>query len=164
MALTDRDLGDLYDRFAPYVYALAKKVSRDRDGAEDITQEVFILLWQRIERFDPERGSMRAWIGTLTHHTAVAWVRKQVAARRRENAQEAPGAVDDVETTVLSRLAAARTRAAMALLPSSQRQAVELAYVDGLTYREVAKHAGVPEGTAKTRLRRALANMAVALA
>ena len=162
--MTEYDLHEVYSRFRPFVYNLAKRLSRDRDAAEDITQEVVLALWLQPSRFDPTRGSMRAWLGTVTHHTAVAWIRRQVANRRRENNQPAPDAIDDVEDTVLSRLAAARARIAMAALPARQREAVELAYGDGLTYREVARRTGVPEGTAKSRLRRALGTMAVAIA
>jgi RNA polymerase sigma-70 factor (ECF subfamily) len=162
-------LAELHRRFAPFVYAIASRISRDRTTAEDVTQEVFLRVWQQSDRFDPERGSMRAWLGTLTHHAAVAWIRRQVAAHRREELHadathaEADDRGDVVERTVLARLSAARVRRALAALPPAQREAIELAYGDGLTYRDVAAETGVPEGTAKSRLRRALASMAITL-
>jgi RNA polymerase sigma-70 factor (ECF subfamily) len=151
------DVNDTYARFRPFVYNLARRISRDRMGAEDVTQEVFLQLWTDPGRFDPELGSMRAWLGTMTHRTAVAWVRRQVATRRRdEKAALLATASDtdgDVEGTVVRLGVAERVRAAVAALPHPQRRVVELAYLHGLTFRQVAEHLGVPEGTAKSRLR-----------
>ncbi|MBA3654894.1 MAG: sigma-70 family RNA polymerase sigma factor [Actinobacteria bacterium] len=152
-------LAELYDRFAPFVYALAQRVSRDRHGAEDVTQEVFLGLWQKPGRFDPDLGSLRAWLGTLTHRTAVTWVRRQVAAHRRENGASSVSTADDVADIALSNVTADQTREVVAGLPESQREVVELAYFDHMTYRQVAKQIGVPEGTAKSRLRRALQSL-----
>lgn len=161
--LAARDQGafaEIYDRFSPFVHALARRVSRDRYAADDVVQEVFLALWQRPGRFDPERGSLRAWLGTVTHRASVAWVRKQVANRRRENNQAITSVVNDVEDTALRRVSLGRARELIAALPFLQRQAVELAYFENLTYREVAGRTGVPEGTAKSRLRRALRSIA----
>ena len=104
-------------------------------------QEVFLDVWQKPGVFDPARGSLRAFLGTLTHHAAVGWVRRQAAAHRREHAA-APLAttVDDVEETAIARIAAMKTRAALAVLPLAQRRAVVLAYFYGLTYRQVRRH------------------------
>lgn len=159
------DLADIYTRFRPFVYNLAKRVSRDKAGAEDVTQEVFLQLWKDPGRFDPDLGSMRAWLGTLTHRTAVSWVRHQVAARRREE-RAAPTATttDDVADVALRHVLAERLRAALANLPHPQRRAVELAYLHGLTFRQVADRLGIPEGTAKSRLRLGLLRLQQQLA
>ena len=157
-------LAELYDRFAPYVFGLAQRVSRDRHAAEDVTQEVFLGVWQSPGRFDPARGSMRAWLGTITHRAAVAWVRRQVSVRRRESSDGLPTvAADDVEETALRLVIAERARRVVAALPEAKRRAVEMAYFDSLTYRQVAKRTGVPEGTAKSRIRHALRAIASAL-
>jgi RNA polymerase sigma-70 factor (ECF subfamily) len=146
------------------VYNLARRVSRDGAGAEDVTQEVFLQLWKEPNRFDPDLGSLRAWLGTVTHRTAVAWVRRQVAARRREERAATVAVVDDVESTAVVRVLAARARAAIATLPHPQRRVIELAYLHGLTFRQVAEHLGLPEGTAKSRLRLGLMRLQQQLA
>ena len=166
LAARDRSaFTELYDRFSPFVYRLASKVNRDRTAAEDVTQEVFLQLWEQPGRFDPDRGSLRAWLGTVTHRAAVASVRRQVASCQRER-RAAPLIARDstgVEELALSRIIATKARAAIAALPHPQRRAVELAYLHGLTFRQVAERLGIPEGTAKSRLRLAFRALAPAL-
>jgi RNA polymerase sigma-70 factor (ECF subfamily) len=85
--LSDGDetaLVDLYDRFAGFVYGVAVRTLVDRHAAEDITQEVFVSLWEHPERIDAGRGSLRGFLGTLTHRRAVDAVRREEAHRRRE--------------------------------------------------------------------------------
>src|SRR5688572_5283119 len=77
-------LVDLYDRYAGFVYGLAVRTLADRQIAEDITQEVFVYLWEHPERIDPGRGTLRGFLGTLTHRRAVDTVRREEARRRRE--------------------------------------------------------------------------------
>ena len=161
------EMAEVYERFRPFVYNLARRVSRDRAGAEDVTQEVFLQLWKDPGRYNPDLGSMRAWLGTLTHRTAVAWVRRQVATRRREEraaATAAPPPNHDVADAALRRVLADRLRAAIAGLPHPQRRVVELAYLHGFTFRQVAEHLGLPEGTAKSRLRLGLRRLQQQLA
>jgi RNA polymerase sigma-70 factor (ECF subfamily) len=156
---------ELYDRFSPFVYRLANHVNRDRTAAEDVTQEVFLQLWEQPGRFDPDRGSLSAWLRTVTHRAAVASVRRQVASCQRERRATALVLGDSpaVEDVALSRVIADKARAAIAALPHPQRRVVELAYLHGLTFRQVAERLGVPEGTAKSRLRLALRALAPAL-
>jgi RNA polymerase sigma-70 factor (ECF subfamily) len=156
-------LAELYDHYGTFVYGLATRVSRDTYAAEDVTQEVFLRVWQRPELFDPERGSMRAWLATLAHARAVAWVRRQVANRRRESRARPVGADASVEETAMAAIMAERARAAVAALPAGQRRAIELAYFGGLSYRQVASAVGVPEGTAKSRMRLGLCRIANSL-
>jgi RNA polymerase sigma-70 factor (ECF subfamily) len=159
----DRALAELYDHYAPFVMRLAARVSRDSHGAEDVTQDVFLRVWQRPELFDPDRGSMRAWLATLTHGGAIAWVRRQVAARRRESRAPSLGPDEGVEELVLAMLLSERAREAVAALPPHQRRVIELAYFEGCSYRETANVVGVPEGTAKSRLRLGLHRVAESL-
>jgi RNA polymerase sigma-70 factor (ECF subfamily) len=154
-------LGECYDQYASFVYGLALRVVRDAKAAEDLTQDVFLCLWERPELFDPGKGALRTWLGTLAHRRAVDHVRREEARRRRDEtslARIAPA--PDVEEMALALVTAERVREALDDLPPEQRTAIELAYFDGKTYREVAVIMGIPEGTAKSRLRLALKRIA----
>lgn len=157
-------LGDLYDQFGSFVYGLAVRVIGDRTAAEDVTQEVFVTLWERPELFDPERGRIRTFLGTLAHRRAVDHVRREEARRRRNERDAATvRTVPDVDEMAIALVNAERVRAAVQALPPDQRTAIELAYFGGRTYREVAQVLGIPEGTAKSRLRLGLQRIATAL-
>jgi RNA polymerase sigma-70 factor (ECF subfamily) len=160
----DGALGEVYDQYASFVYGLALRVIGDARAAEDVSQDVFVCLWERPAAFDPERGSLRTWLGTLAHRRAVDYVRRE-EARRRRTERDAGYAVTapDVEEAATALVAAERVRAALDLLPSEQRRAIQLAYFGGKTYREVAVVLGIPEGTAKSRLRLGLRRIAEAL-
>jgi RNA polymerase sigma-70 factor (ECF subfamily) len=157
-------LADLYDRYGGFVYSLAVRTVADRQAAEDITQEVFVGLWEHPERIELGRGTLRGYLGTLTHRRAVDVVRREEARRRREGrvAMEG-GEVPDTEEAVIRSETTAKVHRALSFLPEPQRRALELAYFRGLTYRQVADALGIPEGTAKSRLRLALARIAESL-
>ena len=157
-------LGECYDQFASFVYGLALRVVRDVKAAEDLTQDVFLCLWERPGLFDPDKGALRTWLGTLAHRRAVDHVRREEARRRRDETSTARiTPTPDVEEMALALVTAERVREALDDLPPEQRRAIELAYFDGKTYREVAVIMGIPEGTAKSRLRLALRRIAGSL-
>jgi RNA polymerase sigma-70 factor (ECF subfamily) len=157
-------VADLYDQFSSFVFGLARRVTGDRTAAEDVTQDVFVACWERPEVFDPERGRLRTFLGTLAHRRAVDWVRRE-EARWRRAAREAALVVrvPDVEEMVSALATAERVRAEVERLPLEQAAAIRLAYFGGKTYRQVAIELGIPEGTAKSRLRLGLRRIAVAL-
>ncbi len=157
-------LGELYDGYGSFVYGLALRVIADRSAAEDVTQDVFVQLWQQPERFDPTRGTLRAFLGTMTHRRSVDHIRREEARRRREDKVAAePAPIASVDDSILRTATCAAVRDAVALLPDAQREALELAYFEGNTYRQVAELLDIPEGTAKSRLRLALARIAEVL-
>jgi RNA polymerase sigma-70 factor (ECF subfamily) len=157
-------LGELYDQFSSLVYGLAARVTRDWAAAEDITQDVFVRVWEDPEAFDPARGTWRGWLGTMTHRRAVDWVRRAAVRHRRaaDAAPPQPPAPDPEEVAVAGTVAKS-VQAAVDDLPAAQRDAILLAYFDGRTYRQVAETLGIPEGTAKSRLWLGLRRLAVRL-
>ena len=163
----DRDaFAELYDRVAPQVLGVAVRVVRDRSLAEEVVQEVLVEVWRKAARFDPTRGSARGWITTLAHRRAVDRVRSEQASRDRDDRvsrRDDGHAFDAVADEVQVRLDHWQVRQALAALTDRQREAVELAYFSGHTYRDVARILGIPEGTAKSRLRDGLLRLRTAL-
>lgn len=153
---------ELYDRVSPQVVGVALRVLRDRALAEEVAQEVLTEVWQKAHRFDPDRGSAAGWIVTFAHRRAVDRVRSEQAARDRNDRvahRDQERSYDHVADEVERRLEHWQVREAVARLTERQREAIELAYFSGHTYREVASVLGIPEGTAKSRLRDALARL-----
>jgi RNA polymerase sigma-70 factor (ECF subfamily) len=159
----DRALGAVYDQHADLVFGLARRVTRDEQLARDITQDVFIYLWEMPGRVDLARGSIRAYLAVVTHRRAVDQVRRCERRARSEAALALESTEDGPDAGVVEAAAQAwrrmRLAAGLAELPSEQRAAVELAYYDGLTYKQVAQTLDIPEGTAKSRLRLAMARL-----
>jgi RNA polymerase sigma-70 factor, ECF subfamily len=163
----DLALGTVYDQHADLVFGLARRVTRDEHLARDITQEVFTYLWELPGRVDLARGTLRAYLAVVTHRRAVDCVRRSERRTRTEAALALAETEDGPENRVVDAAAQAwsstRLAASLAELPSEQRVAVELAYYDGLTYKQVAQTLRIPEGTAKSRLRLAMARLRTSL-
>ena len=161
----DSALGLIYDRFGSLVFGLARSISHDEQISREVSQDVFTHLWEFPDRVDLSRGSLKSYLATLAHRRAVDAVRRSerhIRTEDRVRAQSAPvTAASDV--AVLDATArvwqAERLTALMDLLPADQREALRLAYFEGCTYRQVASQLGIPEGTAKSRLRLALARL-----
>lgn len=153
----------LYDEVAAMVYGIALRVVRDPTRAEDVAQEAMIDVWRTAPRFDPDRGSAKGWIATIAHRRAVDVVRSEQASRDRVEkvGHRQPAANNDpVVEEVEDRDERSRVRAALSGLTDLQRQAIELAYYQGNTYRQVAEGLDAPLGTVKTRLRDGLKRLA----
>jgi RNA polymerase sigma-70 factor, ECF subfamily len=158
-------LAETYRRHAGAVFGLARRVLSDATAAEEIVQEIFLRLWNDPARFDPERGSLRSFLLAQTHGRAVDMLRSDSSRRQRETreARSAATADYDIEHEVWDLAVADRVKQAIAVLPDDERQAIELAYFGGHTYREVAAVLGAPEGTVKSRIRVGLKRMRSAL-
>jgi len=154
-------LGLLHRRLARLIFGLAVQ-SLDRAAAEDLVQEVFLTVWRNARRFEPERGTLRAWVLQITHYRLLNEL-------RRRNRQ--PEIVADPEGLVLAELPATDPgpaeatweqhrrgvlKAALDELPPAQREALSLAFLEDLTHEQVATELGLPLGTAKTRIRAGL--------
>jgi RNA polymerase sigma-70 factor (ECF subfamily) len=166
--ITRRDeaaLAEAVQRHRAYVVAFARRLVGDHDRAEEIAQEVFLRLWERSERFDAERGSLRTFLLAVTHGRALDVVRSDAARRAREERDAARTSTftQEVDSQVVAQTVASATRVALAQLPDDERRAVELAYVGGHSYREVARLLNEPEGTVKSRIRSGLARLRTAL-
>ena len=147
--------GELYDALSPLVYGVVLKVVRDPSQAEEVAQEVFVELWRLAARFDGTKGSARTWAATLAHRRAIDRVRSEQATRNRQDrdANQVVREHDSVAAEVELSLDQARVRRALTQLSDLQREAVELAYFGGHTYREVAVLLQIAEGTVKSRIR-----------
>ncbi len=154
-------LAEAYRRHAGAAFGLATRLLNDRSTAEEVLQEVFLRLWNRPERFDAERGSLRSYLLAQTHGRSVDRLRSDTSRRRREerDARESPAVSDDIEREVIDLTVAEQVKEVVAALPVDERQAVELAYFGGHTYRQVAVLLGAPEGTVKSRIRSGLRRM-----
>lgn len=145
----------LYDHLAPTVFGVVRRVLRDPSQAEEVTQEVFVEIWRQAARFDGERGSVRTWSVTIAHRRAVDRVRSEQAHRDRQ-VRVATADIDGdptPEDSAVDTEDRRRARAAMAELSEPQREALELAFYDGLTHVQIADRLGVALGTVKTRIR-----------
>ncbi len=162
----EASLAAIYERHGNAVFALSRRLLSNRDLAEDVTQEIFLRLWNRPQRYDPERGSLRAFLLSDTHGRSIDMLRSERARRDRETREGrmAPSQAHDLEGEVWSRVASEHVRSAIATLQEGERKAIELAYFGGHTYREVATMLGEPEGTVKSRIRTGMKRLKVALA
>lgn len=163
VALRDEQaLGMLYDRYGRLVYSVALRITGDRLSAEEVTQDVFQIVWQQAGAFRSAAGSPGGWLVGITRHRAIDELRsRRHKSRQREISTETAPAErltdeSDVEQQAVMRI---DIYAALAELPTAQRQTIELAYYGGLTSNEIASSLGLPVGTVKTRLRLGLVKL-----
>lgn len=169
----ERALGELYDHHGGTVFALARAIVRAPADAEDVTTAVFAQLWRAAAQYDPARGTVAAWLCTITRSRALDLLR---ARKRRERAEEAAahGSDDGLALPLAApprapdadaELGEARTLVAQSLaaLPEPQRRVIELAYFGGLSQSDIAAALAEPLGTVKTRMRAAMEKLRQAL-
>jgi RNA polymerase sigma-70 factor (ECF subfamily) len=152
----DRALGVLYDRYIRLVYAVALRITGDRETAEEVVQDVFQAVWQSAEGFQASSGSFSSWLLGIARHRAIDATRtRRARARAREHAldpmlpSDDSGPEQEASRSVMREI----VKDALGSLPANQRQAIELAYYGGMTREEIARATGEPVGTIKTRLR-----------
>jgi RNA polymerase sigma-70 factor (ECF subfamily) len=148
--------GELYDQISPRVFGLIRRLLVDHAQSEEVTQEVFLEIWQSATRYQPTRGGATTWILTMAHRRAVDRIRSSQSGRDRDvkiGIRDYVAEYDNVAETVETTIENERVKEALSQLTELQRQAVTLAYYGGYSHSEVAAMLSVPIGTVKTRLR-----------
>src|SRR3954468_921896 len=155
-------LAELYDRYGRVTFSLILRVVRDAGTAEDLVQETFLRVWNRVQGFDAQKGSIGPWLLAVARNRAIDYLRS--AGGRERNAlefeeTERPALYTDMERDLLLSDSARRVKSAMEKLSDNHRQVIELAYFEGLSQTEMAERMGQPLGTVKTWVRAALKNL-----
>ncbi len=159
-------MASIYRRYGSAVFSLAARILADRALAEDITQDIFLQLWNDPTKFDPTRGKLRTLLMTRTHGRCVDIIRARNAQTARENRVSDDRSLiepDSIDAELTAMTDAERVRDAIGTLQSGEREVLNLAYFGANTYREVATILNLPEGTVKTRMRSALQRLRVEL-
>jgi RNA polymerase sigma-70 factor (ECF subfamily) len=158
-------LAEVYRRHGGAVFGLARRVLSNESEAQDVTQDVFLRLWNHPDRFDAARGSLRSFLLTQSHGKAVDAIRSLNARRSREvrDGQLTAAAAYDINNEAWDLALSDQVTRALDALPDQERKVIELAYFEGQTYVEVARTLGQPEGTVKSRIRQGMRRMRSAL-
>jgi len=158
-------LAEAFRRHAGSVYAVAQQVLHDEGAAREVAHDAFVWLWHEPDRFDPARGSLRAFLLNFAHSRAIDRLRSDRRRSRREEAEarSSPPMTYDLEREVWDLTLVTKVRDAVGELPEEERKAIECAYFGGYTYRETATLLGEPEGTVKSRIRSGLHRLQVRL-
>jgi RNA polymerase sigma-70 factor (ECF subfamily) len=157
--LVERDgdaLSELYDRYSALVYSVALRVLRDTGAAEEILQDIFYSLWEKAARFDATRGSLAGWLLVMSRNRAISRLRRRGPEQSEDMEQMTVAFPAWIEQDLGQRALLATAQKAITDLADGQREAIELAYFEGLTHSEIAQRTGQPLGTIKTRVRTAL--------
>jgi RNA polymerase sigma-70 factor (ECF subfamily) len=161
--LRARDAGamrELYDHYGRLVYSLILRIVRNSAAAEDLVQETFLRVWNRMQAFDQERGALGPWVLTVARNRAIDYLRsadgKMSAAALDLDRLEHPRQFCDFEDRALSLDRARRLKDAFEKLTPNQKTVLELAYYEGLSQTEMAERMQQPLGTVKTWIRSAL--------
>jgi len=162
-----RAVGELYDRYSSTLFPVALRIVRDRAEAEDVVHDAFVTVNERAAQYVPTRGSVVAWLVTLVRNLSIDRTRRRErrgALAREILPHEPPPSTRDPERLVSDATEADRIRRALDTLPAAQRQTLEIAFFEGLSYPEIAARENVPLGTIKSRAARALTALREALA
>jgi len=175
--VTDRDLklienirtGDeaalaaLYDRYSGMLYAMLLRILKDTGAAEEILQDLFLQVWRGAARFDPSRGTIGSWLLVIGRSRALSRLRMRKSREALEEHEafsfEAVPSPQNFEDDLMRMQLGFRVRKALATLPRRQREALELAYFEGMTQTEIAMRTGSPLGTVKSRVRAAMQSL-----
>ena len=160
-------LSTIFDRYSAMLFGMLLRILDDRGSAEEVLQDLFLRLWQNAARFDASRGSLPVWLMVMGRNRAISRLRGRrdlelLEEKDGDYANTFASALNIEDETARTELAR-RLSAAMDKLPAEQRQAVELAYFEGMTQSEIAARVGCPLGTVKTRVRTAMQSLKLIL-
>lgn len=156
-------LSELYDQLADRVYEVAQAIVGDTSDAEEIVTDTFVQVWRSAGSFDPERGSIVAWVATIARSRALDRRRKRIRREHAGQGQIPAFEAPDSTQRALARVEVAKLGPVLSEMAADQRRAIELAYFGGLTHSEIAAETGAPLGTVKTRIRSGMQLLRAAL-
>lgn len=155
-------LAELYDRYGAMAYRLILRMVRDKGIAEDLVQETFLRVWNRVSGFDSERGAIGPWLLAVARNRAIDYMRyrdRRGENRTELNETEHPSLFTEIPNDPIHFDVVRRIQSALGQLNPQQRESIELAYFEGMSQAEIAERMGQPLGTVKTWMRRALQQM-----
>jgi RNA polymerase sigma-70 factor, ECF subfamily len=167
--LAGGDLGaldQLYEQYGAMAFSIAYRITGDRAAAEDVVQESFLGAWRNAARYVDGRGTVRTWLLSIVHHRAIDAIRRRKPTTELPESEAGlpePLVMPDTWTAVADGLDRAAIQVALGRISDVQREAIELAYFNGLTQTEIAERTGVPLGTVKGRLRLGLQGLRAAM-
>lgn len=162
---TDEGFSRFYQRFAPGLYSIAFRILGEQKDAEDVLQEAFVQMWRKTDTYDSTRSSLFTWAVMITRNKAIDRIRTRQSRQRtidaatNELSEPTQNGDATADAAITSSEARQRVRGAMATLPESQRDAIDLAFFGGLTQTQIADKIGAPLGTVKARIRRGMLAM-----
>ncbi|MGC1107948.1 MAG: sigma-70 family RNA polymerase sigma factor [Candidatus Acidiferrales bacterium] len=149
-------LAALYDRYCGLVYAESIRILRDAGAAEEILQDLFFQIWRTAAKFDPQRGSLPGWLLVAARHRAISRLRRRDSRENDELTENSVVLPCTLESAAAQNELLGRVKTVLSSLPNGQREAIELAYFEGMSHSEIAGCTGAPLGTVKTWIRTAV--------
>ncbi|MGB6875650.1 MAG: sigma-70 family RNA polymerase sigma factor [Candidatus Acidiferrales bacterium] len=149
-------LAALYDRYSGLVYAESIRILRDAGAAEEILQDLFFQIWRTAAKFDPQRGSLPGWLLVAARNRAISRLRRRDSRENDELMENSVVLPCTLESAAAQNELLGRVKTALSSLPNGQREAIELAYFEGMSHSEIAGRTGAPLGTVKTWIRTAV--------
>ena len=153
-------MADLYDRYGRLAYSVIYRIVRNAAAAEDLVQETFLRIWNRIQAFDEGKGALGPWVLTVARNRAIDYLRSLDGRMAQSSLEleklESPALFNNLETEILNMDRVRLLREAFAKLNANQRTVIELAYYEGMSQSEMAERMQQPLGTVKTWVRSAL--------
>ena len=159
-------LGDLYDRYGRLVFSVAIHIVGDAETAEEITQDVFVRVWEGAKTYRPDLSKVSSWLVSITRYRSIDELRRRGARPEKEQTdwpedlglEHLPGlpVLDSPEQTVDQAIQQQGIHQAIFSLPREQREVLSLAFFKGLSHSQIAEQLGEPLGTVKSRVRLAM--------